>query len=80
MLWDLDPQGASTYCLHKKETGLRYKKLIKGKEKLSDYIIKTSYSNLYIIPSDFSLRNIDYYLIGESKSKHRLNDALGTGV
>ncbi len=77
LLWDLDPQGASTYCLHKKENGLRLKEWIKGKEKLSDYVIKTSYRNLYIIPSDFSLRNIDYCLRGESKSKRLFNDALG---
>jgi chromosome partitioning protein len=76
LLWDLDPQGASTFCLHRKETGLKLKELIKGKEKLSDYLHKTSYRNLYIIPSDFSLRNIDYYLIGESKSKRRIYNAL----
>lgn len=76
LLWDLDPQGASTYCLHRKETGLRLKGLIKGKERLSDYVIKTSYSNLQIIPSDFSLRNIDFYFTGKSKARHRLYNTL----
>jgi cellulose biosynthesis protein BcsQ len=76
LLWDLDPQGASTYCLHKKEAELKLKELIKGKNKLSNHIIKTAYKNLYLLPSDFSLRNIDYHLSGENKSKHRLYDSL----
>ena len=78
LLWDLDSQGASTYCLHKKGIDLNLKKLIKGQGKIADYIIKTSYKNLFIIPSDFSLRHLDNYLIGQSKSKQKLKDALST--
>jgi chromosome partitioning protein len=77
LLWDLDSQGASTYCLHKKGIDLNIRDLVKG-ENISDYIIKTSYKNLFLIPSDFSLRHLDHYLIGQSKSKQKIRDALST--
>ena len=75
LLWDLDSQGASTYCLHKKGIDVNLKDLVKG-GKISDHIIKTSYKNLFLIPSDFSLRHLDHYLIGQNKSKHKIKDAL----
>jgi cellulose biosynthesis protein BcsQ len=78
LLWDLDSQGASTYCLHKKGIDLNLKDLIKGEGKIADYIIKTSYKNLFLIPSDFSLRHLDSYLIGQSKSKQKFKDALSS--
>jgi chromosome partitioning protein len=78
LLWDLDSQGASTYCLHKKGIDLNLKDLVKGERKISDYIIKTSYKNLFLIPSDFSLRHLDQYLIGQSKSSQKLKNALST--
>jgi chromosome partitioning protein len=77
LLWDLDSQGASTYCLHKKGIDLNLKDLVKG-GKISDHIIKTSYKKLFLIPSDFSLRHLDHYLIGQNKSKHKIKDALST--
>jgi cellulose biosynthesis protein BcsQ len=76
LLWDLDSQGASTYCLYGDEIGLRLKDWIKGNISITDHIIKTRYKNLYLLPSDFSLRHMDSYLSGLNKSKHRIYDSI----
>ena len=63
LLWDLDPQGSSTFY-YQKEQGNEssLKKIITGKVELNDIITKTDYRNLYIIPSDFSYRHMDTLL------------------
>jgi len=79
LLWDLDPQGSSTFYLNKKqgsETDL--KKMLSGKSELSDYIKKTSYPNLSLMPSNFSFRNMDIALEDVKKSKKRINELLKT--
>jgi len=54
LLWDLDPQGASTFYFHKKQgINLSLKKIISGKGDVTDIVKKTDYINLRIIPSDF---------------------------
>ena len=78
LLWDLDSQGASTFYLHKKQgIDAGIKEIIKGKVDLLDLVIKTGYKQLHLIPSDFSLRNIDTILDDLKKSNKLLSDALG---
>lgn len=62
-LWDLDPQGASTFYfrVQPKVRG-GGAKLVYGETDLSDHIKATDYENLDIIPSDFSYRNLDINL------------------
>jgi len=74
LLWDLDPQGASTYtlrCEPKVEGGAR--DLVDGERPLYDLTVKTDYRKLHLLPSDFSYRHMDT-MIDEYKSatKHLL--------
>lgn len=60
LLWDLDPQGASTYTLRREpkvEGGAR--QLVDGLKPLYDLRVQTDYSNLHLIPSDFTYRHMD---------------------
>jgi cellulose biosynthesis protein BcsQ len=79
LIWDLDPQGSSTFYLNKKqglETDL--KKMLSGKFELGNYIKKTGYPNLHLIPANFSFRHLDIALEDVKKSKKRINELLKT--
>jgi cellulose biosynthesis protein BcsQ len=79
LLWDIDPQGSATFYLHKKQgMDVSLKKVIAGKEEISVFIKKTDYANLSLLPSDFSLRNLDILLGDVKKSRRRLSDILKT--
>lgn len=60
LLWDLDPQGAASFCYRikpKVKGGL--KSLKKDPRSLEQAIKATDFDGLDIIPADFSLRNFD---------------------
>ncbi|MGA2141240.1 MAG: AAA family ATPase [Brevinematales bacterium] len=79
LLWDIDPQGSATFYLHKKQgMNVSLKKVIAGKEDISEYIKKTDYENLSLLPSDFSMRNLDILLDDVKKSRKRLTGILKT--
>jgi len=79
LLWDIDPQGSSTFYLNKKQSlDTDLKKMLSGKSELNDYIKKTGYPNLSLIPSNFSFRNMDIALEDVKKSKKRINAILKT--
>ncbi len=79
LLWDIDPQGSATFYLHKKQgIDISLKKVITGKADLGEYAKKTDYENLFLLPSDFSLRNMDIVLDDVKKSKRRIYDILKT--
>lgn len=70
LLWDLDPQGASTYILRREahiEGGA--KKLIRGDSDADDLVVPTEYPGLDLLPADFSYRRMDVHL------HHRKNPA-----
>jgi len=70
LLWDLDPQGSSSYYYGKEQrTYVSLKKIITDKVELRDIISDTDYRNLNIIPSDFSYRHMDTLLDQVKKSK-----------
>ena len=77
LLWDLDPQGSSSFY-YDKELGndASLKKIISGKIELREIITETDYRKLDIIPSDFSYRHIDTLLDQVKKSKKRIKEAL----
>jgi cellulose biosynthesis protein BcsQ len=65
--------------MHKKQgMDVRLKKVISGKEDISEYVKKTDYDKLSLLPSDFSLRNLDILLDDVKKSRRRLYDVLKT--
>ena len=77
LLWDLDPQGSSSFYYDKKQRNdANLKKIITGKVELRDIIKDTDYRNLGIIPSDFSYRHMDTILDQVKKSKKRIREAL----
>lgn len=79
LVWDLDPQGAATFYFrvrpHLKGGGER---LLRRKRNLPKTIRATDYHNLDLIPSDFSLRNLDLDLAGAKDPGRRLNKLLHT--
>ncbi len=77
MLWDLDPQGSSTFYFNIKQgVDTSTRKILSGKAELIDLVRETEYKNLYLIPSDFSFRNMDVILDDVKKSKKRLSEIL----
>jgi len=77
LICDLDPQSSATYYLRvrpKLKSGS--KGFIHGGKKVEKSIKETDYENLYLLPADFSLRNLDVTFNKLSRSKHRLNKIL----
>ncbi|WP_296931570.1 AAA family ATPase [uncultured Marinobacter sp.] len=64
LLWDLDPQGASSWYLAgaDKIKGHKLSHLLKGKTPIAEFIHESDYENLDFIPSHTSFRNLDVKL------------------
>jgi cellulose biosynthesis protein BcsQ len=73
LLWDLDPQAASTFYLkirpHLKGGA---KKLAKGKTKFHKAIQGTEFDRLDVLPAELSERNLDLILDDMKKPRKRL--------
>jgi chromosome partitioning protein len=77
LLWDLDPQGASTYLLRVKprvKGGGR--RLVQGKTDPDARIKGTDYARLDLLPADFSYRHMDLHLDGAKRPRRRLAKVL----
>jgi chromosome partitioning protein len=73
LLWDLDPQGASTFLFRVKprvKGGGR--KLVRGKSDVDTLIKGTDYERLDLLPADFSYRHMDLALDATKKPTERL--------
>lgn len=73
LVWDLDPQGASSYYFRikaKVKGGSR--DLITGRRELDRLIKGTDYQLLDLLPADFSYRNLDLELDAGKKPTRRL--------
>ena len=70
LLWDLDPQGASSWYLAgaDKIKGHKLSQLLKGKTPIAEFIHESDYENLDFIPSHTSFRNLDVKLDQEDGS------------
>ena len=77
LLWDLDPQGAASYCLQvdPKVKGGR-KALLRGKSPVADLIKPTAYANLELLPADFSYRHMDLELSEKKRPGKQLRKLL----
>lgn len=63
LLWDLDPQGASSWYFESEPSGkMKGQKILKQKIPLCKLIQKTLYPNLDIIPADISFAQFDVHL------------------
>ncbi|MEN8261502.1 MAG: AAA family ATPase [Pseudomonadota bacterium] len=77
LVWDLDPQGASTYYFRiKPKVKGGGRALIAGKPEIEHLIKGTDFDNLDLLPSDFSFRNLDLVLEGRKKPTRRLRKLL----
>lgn len=70
LIWDLDPQGASSFYLRvKPKVKGGSKKIVRGKSELDSLIKGTDFVNLDILPADFSYRDLDLRFAGEKQSR-----------
>ncbi|MGZ8153527.1 MAG: ParA family protein, partial [Methylovulum sp.] len=77
LVWDLDPQGASSYYFRiKPKIKGGSKDLIAGKRDLEGLIKGTDFDNLDLLPSDFSFRNLDLVLDSKKKPTRQLKKRL----
>ncbi len=77
LLWDLDPQGAASFLFRvKPRVKGGGKALIAGKRPVDDAIKATDFTNLDLLPADFTYRNLDLHLDSERKSTRRLRGLL----
>jgi len=73
LVWDLDPQGASSFYFRiKPKIKGGGKDLIKGKQELDDLIKGTDFDRLDLLPADFSYRHLDLLLDDQKKSDKQL--------
>lgn len=77
LLWDLDPQGASSFLLRvKPKLKGGVKGLVSGKRLIADGIKASDYPDLDLLPADFSYRNLDLELDSLKKPMIRLKKLL----
>jgi len=77
LVWDLDPQGASSYYFRiKPKVKGGSKDLIAGKRELDGLIKGTDFENLDLLPADFSFRNLDLVLDARKKPTQQLKKLL----
>ena len=73
MLWDLDPQGASTLFLNESQIeDVKAKKIIKDKKEFLSLVKQTKFPNYSLVPSFFNLRYMDLILEDSKKSSKNL--------
>jgi cellulose biosynthesis protein BcsQ len=78
LLWDLDPQGASTYIFRiKPRVKGGGRKLVRGKSDVDRLIKGTDHERLELLPADFSYRHMDLALADSKKPTARLARVLG---
>ncbi len=73
LLWDLDPQGASTYLFRiKPKVRGGGGRLVRGKSEVSRLIKGTDFDRLDLLPADFSYRHMDLALDAVKHPTRRL--------
>jgi len=73
LLWDLDPQGASTFLLRvKPKVKGGGRRLVHGKTDADARIKGTDYDRLDLLPADFSYRHMDLHLDDAKRPTRRL--------
>src|SRR3954451_4357609 len=77
LLWDLDPQGGSTYLLRvKPKVKGGGRKLVRGKSQLDSLVKGTDFDGLDLLPADFSYRHMDIALDTTKRPTRRLSRLL----
>ncbi len=77
LLWDIDPQGATSfYFKAKPKAHPGIKKMISKDADLENIVLSTDYENLDIIPADNSAKSFDIMLDEMKGNKNRLKSIL----
>ncbi len=77
LVWDMDPQGSSSFYLGAVSgTKNESKKLLNSEKGLLDAVQPSDYENLDIIPADLSARNADVLLHEMKQSKRKISSLL----
>lgn len=77
LVWDLDPQGASSFYFRvKPKLKGGCKDVIAGEKELDGLIKGTDFDHLDLLPADFSFRNLDLVLDARKKPTRRLEKLL----
>jgi chromosome partitioning protein len=77
LLWDIDPQGSTTFYYNvKPKNAMGIKKLISKDVVLESAILATEYENLEIIPADNSAKSFDIMVEEMKGNKNRLKGIL----
>ncbi len=77
LVWDLDPQGSSSFYLKVQANNKNVtKKLFADELDIKDAVQDSAFENLWIIPADISARNIDTFLSDLKHSKRKLKSLL----
>lgn len=77
LVWDLDPQGAATFCFRVRSGvsgGARG--LVKRSGELAPHVRATDAPGVDLVPADLSLRHLDLHLHRRSSAGHRIGDLL----
>jgi chromosome partitioning protein len=77
LLWDLDPQGASTFLFRvKPKVKGGGRKLVRGRSDVEALLKGTDHEGLDLLPADFSYRHMDLALDGAKRPTARLAEVL----
>ena len=77
LLWDIDPQGSTTFYYKIKPKDVQgIKKMLSKDANLESAIMATNYENLEIIPADASAKSFDILLEEMKGNKNRLKSIL----
>ncbi len=77
LLWDLDPQGASSFYFRiKTDTAENGISLLRKQKSIASHIEQTQYENLSLLPADRSDRNMEMLLDSSKRPERKLSNIL----
>ncbi len=76
LLWDLDPQGATSYYLRVKTATTPESRRLQKKKHLRERIRESDFPGLDVVPADFAYRHLDLALERAKRPEERLSQWL----
>ncbi len=76
VVWDLDPQGAASWYLHRRDAAMPDKALWQGETPLGRLLQPTPIERLRLIPADLGSRHIDVWLRRDALARHALRERI----
>jgi len=75
LVWDLDPQGAATWCLGA-ESELKQDKVWRDGQPIGRYILRTPHERLDVLAADLSLRKFHQSVADKRSAREIMSDAI----